>query len=858
MKLSSFFKYTTILNPRSLAGTGFLSVLLSIIVLSGTVGSLWIFEKIKQKEATLASIRQNYTDANRVMLRKDVQQVIDYIHYKRDTTESRMRISLREHVLTAYTLASHIYSMNRGTKSVEDIGKQIRETLRPIRWDNSLGYYFIISENCTLLLNALNPELENLTIQDVLGSEFRYTVKEMQQLVKTTDSGFYRYAWSKPGQEGTRHTKLAYLKRFQPLEWVIGGGAYLEDMEATIQDEILTRISQMKFPNNQYIFVIRYDGLILSHPMPQYHKKFLFDNEHHREYKEIRELINVSKQENGGFVTYEWEKPGTGVLTPKMTYGASIHDWEWVIGTGVYLDDLQNVIDTESRLFNDQLKNEIFLLILSLLACLACSVIAGFFMTRRLQSGLSAFTDFLQKAADKDIKIDRSRLAFYEFEVLGDLTNQMVEDRIQKEQALTKSITETRQLQRLLQNITDSMPSALITVDREMKVLQWNTEAERITGISSASAKDRLLNDIYPLTPREHELILQTLTTSLPCFETRLQKKQETGVSYEDITIYPLVFDTLEGAVIRIDSTTDKVRLEEMMIQSEKMLSVGGLAAGMAHEINNPLAGIMGNLHVLENRLMKDLPANRKAAEESNVSLKDFQDYLKRRNVQTTIDSIRKAGIRAATIVSDMLSFSRQSNSAFSRCSVPELLDKTVELASTDYDLKNRFDFRNIRIIRQYDADLPPVMCESSKLQQVFLNILTNGAQAMATMGQGHAPIFHLRIRNQSPDCIIEIEDNGPGMEKEVAKRIFEPFFTTKEVGLGTGLGLSVSYFIVVDHHKGSLSVSSTPGKGTCFLIRLPIVQPDHPGILAAGTGTPQAPPSGRPDLRPDETEAVS
>ena len=157
-----------------------------------------------------------------------------------------------------------------------------------------------------------------------------------------------------------------------------------------------------------------------------------------------------------------------------------------------------------------------------------------------------------------------------------------------------------------------------------------------------------------------------------------------------------------------------------------------------------------------------------------------------------------------------------------------ELLDQSVNLAGSDYDLKKNYDFRQIEIVREYEADVPSVPCESSKIQQVLLNILRNGAEAMQeVMDKDNRinPCFVLRLKHEKEAgwIRIEIEDNGPGMEESIRKRIFEPFFTTKPTDQGTGLGLSVSYFIITETHEGEMSVNSAPGKGTTFIIRLPI-----------------------------------
>lgn len=267
-----------------------------------------------------------------------------------------------------------------------------------------------------------------------------------------------------------------------------------------------------------------------------------------------------------------------------------------------------------------------------------------------------------------------------------------------------------------------------------------------------------------------------------------------------------------------MDDVSEKVRMEELMVQSAKMLSVGGLAAGMAHEINNPLAGILQSMQVVRTRIAPDFPANRALSDELGFSMEQLWEYLERRGCLRMLDSIQDSGRRAARIVENMLSFSRKGLGKKLPVDMAALLDRTVELAVNEHELH----FHDIEIVREYASDMPPVSCEESKIQQVFYNLLRNGAQAMAA-AKTASPRFVLRVTLQGKMACIEIEDNGPGMPEGRRKRIFEPFFTTKNVGEGTGLGLSVSYFIVVENHGGTLEVDSAPGQGALFIIRLPV-----------------------------------
>lgn len=276
-------------------------------------------------------------------------------------------------------------------------------------------------------------------------------------------------------------------------------------------------------------------------------------------------------------------------------------------------------------------------------------------------------------------------------------------------------------------------------------------------------------------------------------------------------------------AVVR--DINERKKTQEMMVQSEKMLSVGGLAAGMAHEINNPLAGMMQTADVMSKRLTSiDIPANMRAAEEIGIHMDDIKTFMEKRGILRMIKTINESGTRMAAIVNNMLSFARKSDTRTSSHSLAELLDRTLELAATEFDLKKHYDFKTIEIKKEYDDTLPPVPCERAKIQQVLLNILRNGAQAMQE-NQTQNPLFIVRTRfeKEQKTISVEIKDNGPGMDEETRKRVFEPFYTTKPVGVGTGLGLSVSYFIITENHGGELSVESAPDSGAKFTIRLPI-----------------------------------
>lgn len=435
-------------------------------------------------------------------------------------------------------------------------------------------------------------------------------------------------------------------------------------------------------------------------------------------------------------------------------------------------------------------------------------------------------------------ELDQSIKGYWDDE-LGELAQTFIEmrDNIkEKIEELNKEVIEhkraeddLRNLRNYLSNIIDSMPSVLIGVDIEGKITQWNKMAEENTHLMATDVRGKPLADVFPRMASQSRTISKSIRTRQVKQEKKRAWLSENGICYEDITIYPLITNGVDGAIIRVDDVTNNVQMEEVMIQSEKMLSVGGLAAGMAHEINNPLAGMMQTANVMSERLSNiETPANIRAAEEIGVDINDVAAFAEKRGILRMITTINDSGCRIAEIVDNMLSFSRKTDDSVSSHNPVELIDKILELAATDYDLKKQYDFKAIEIVKEYEPDLPLIRCEGAKIQQVLLNILRNGAQAMQGDEGGETkdkPRFILRLKHERPTSSlrIEIEDNGPGMDEKTRKRVFEPFFTTKPVGIGTGLGLSVSYFIITENHQGTLDVISKPGKGTTFVISLPL-----------------------------------
>jgi signal transduction histidine kinase len=406
---------------------------------------------------------------------------------------------------------------------------------------------------------------------------------------------------------------------------------------------------------------------------------------------------------------------------------------------------------------------------------------------------------------------------FKEFEELAGGFTSMAQAIKTREEAL-------RGGRRRLLALVDAMPSFLASTGPDGLIDLWNAEAEKLTRVKAGTARGQHFEDavpqLTPVLPALHQA--QVMGIAVKWEQLRAGFGEDERIL--DVLVYPLGDG---GVVVRIDDVTDRCRMEEVMVHSEKMMTVGGLAAGMAHEINNPLGGIVMSAQNLERRLSPAVPGNQKAAAEAGVDLAAVHAYLQKRGVLEQVANIRELGSRAAKIISHMLGFARRSHSGFLPVAIEEVIERALELTANDYELKKALDFRKVAVHRDLDPELPTIPANRNQIEQVLLNLFKNAGQAMAETAAKRAPELWIRAWRAPDELVVEVRDNGPGMEDKVRERIFEPFFTTKEVGQGTGLGLSVSYYIVTTMHKGSIVARSAPGQGTAFIVSLPLKRED-------------------------------
>jgi two-component system NtrC family sensor kinase len=374
--------------------------------------------------------------------------------------------------------------------------------------------------------------------------------------------------------------------------------------------------------------------------------------------------------------------------------------------------------------------------------------------------------------------------------------------------ATLRDITEPKRAQETLarsearyRHLVESASDAIVTLDANGRFTTVNHAAENISGYKREELVGQWFAPMLPDDdlPKALAHFQQALAGETGLFESQFYRKDG------EVRTISITYSTPqkdEEVLCLIRDVTDQKMLQEQLIQSEKMSAIGQLVSGVAHELNNPLAGIsaFAQLLLAEKRFPPDQ--------------------------RTAAETIYSEARRASRIVQNLLTFARQHKAEKVPTAINQVLDDTLELRG--YELR----VRGIDVRREYDESLSDTMADAHQLQQVFLNLITNAEQAMEQR-DGHHHRLTVRTRRSGESIRIEIEDTGAGIPPNLIERIFNPFFTTKPTGSGTGLGLSISLGIVREH-EGRIWAENPPQTGARFVVEIPVTEARASGEHAA------------------------
>jgi signal transduction histidine kinase/CheY-like chemotaxis protein/nitrogen-specific signal transduction histidine kinase len=429
-------------SKNSLRFTLLLSLLCLTLFTVGTVGSIWIQQEYAKFETESQALRASFLVEQKKRIKQEVDRVTAYIDYQRSTTETALKLQIKKRVDQAWSLANALYQRYHTQKSAAEIQGMIREALRELRFSQGRGYYFIYELGGTNVLLPFSPQLEGTNLWDLKDSKGLYTIRRFNDIIVDQGAGYLRWHWYKPGETKRMSEKIGYSRRFAPYNWFIGTGEYIEDMEQEIQAQTLAWINSIRFGQDGYIFVYDYQANTLAHYKAENIGVNQWSFRDVNGIAVLQQLIEECQKNGSTYLNYQSTiRPTTGKAGRKMAYARSVDAWQWIVGSGVYLDKLDSLLAEKRDALNQKIRHNLFVITALLVTLFSALLIISRMIVGRIGANLQKFTLFFEQAATGNAPIDERKVHFSEFRKLAHTANCMVNQR-QKAEAEVSELQE--------------------------------------------------------------------------------------------------------------------------------------------------------------------------------------------------------------------------------------------------------------------------------------------------------------------------------------------------------------------------------------------------------------------------------
>ncbi|WED22912.1 cache domain-containing protein [Vibrio sp. JC009] len=542
-KLLSFIKYT----PMILIGLATAAIIANMF-----------HDNRKEAVENLESLHTDYTQREKTRVQLEVESVYQQLVYEKARTELELKKQIKQRVYEAHTIASNIYQNNKD-KSEAEITKQITDALRYIRFNDNRGYYFIYKMDGTNVLLPHLSEREGTSLWDMQDSRGSYIIHDLASVVKNKGEGYHRWWFFKPQDLEQDLEKIGFVKYFEPLDWFIGTGEYIRDFEKDTQKRLLSWISEIRFGESGYVFVVDTDANILAHPDPEIRGTQGFNLHDSRNKFYVREIIETA-MDGGGFVNYEATFVPEGVeRRDKVSYTRLLKPWNWVLGSGFYESEVESYLAAKEREIADQNDAELVKLILFSFLIASVMFVCAAYISGRLSTRFKKFQaqinhDFSELTASKN---QMQYMAL--FDSLTDLPN-----RVQFTQTTRKHVQEAESSGRLV-------AIALLDIDNFKEI-------NDIYGFAFGDKLLQLISRHFKTVTEQHDIVSRHAGDQFIFCFSELVKKSELQ---DKLDILRQIFSekfTIDDKSISVSCTMGVVTYPEGGITAEELISNADIA----------------------------------------------------------------------------------------------------------------------------------------------------------------------------------------------------------------------------------------------------------------------------------------
>ncbi|MFZ2974230.1 MAG: cache domain-containing protein [Ferribacterium limneticum] len=793
-------------NEKSVPRIHLIGSIAMVLFLTVALAAFFTWQNLSERRDSFARIEQDVTAQLKGRVTAEMDRSLEYIEFARSRSETALRQSLVQQVDTAFQIAQAIYDRESPRRPAAEVKRLIIEALRPVRFYEGRGYYFIDDMNGQFILLPTAPQLEGKTVLDNQDDTGHFIMRGLIEAAGKPDGqGFSRYRWYSPDDPKKMSDKLAYVRRFAPYDWLIGTGDYTYKWDQLQQQEALERLRSVRFGATGYIALLDREGRPLISPVKRSQEGLPVSAVEPVERAALATMLD-SANRGGGFINYEWPHPESGKLATKTAQVRRIEPWGWVVIATVFNDEFQSALDAETKVFEEGASQRLLTLLLVIVGALGIAL-AGSLLFSRWSKRLFANYHEQNLAQQSALQASEQKLA----------------------------------------TILDSVEAYIYIKDPDYRYLYANRPVRdlfgkpmaEIVGHDDAAFFDQKTADNIRANDRrvlEHgeRVAAEEVNTSRDGTVTSAYASVKLPLRDADGKIYALCgisTDVTARKQNEIELEQYRHHLEALVSSRTEELAEAKDAAeaasrakstflaNMSHEIRTPMNAILGLAHLL-----------RKGASEPKAI-----DQLGK-----LTDSAR----HLLGIINNILDFSKIEAGKFA-LNVADFSPAKVVEQSLGM-LAERAAAKGLQLVGEIDPAVPAMVSgDPMRLQQCLLNYLGNAIKFSAS---GTISV-RASLSEDTGDAVLlrlAVTDQGVGISAEQCATLFSPFTqaddtTTRRFG-GTGLGLAISRQLA-HMMDGEVGVDSQPGVGSTFWLtaRLPRAA-SHPVPMAPADATPVMP----------------
>jgi len=765
---------------------------------------------VKNGHKDLENFKKIIFEKHKEELKNLTDTVWSIVHTKYNQSKlENVGILLKKRSLEFKSNLTKFYNNNKNKMSEDELKSAMISHINIYRYNNGTGYFWVNDFTPKMITHPILPELNNRHLENYKDSNGIYVFNEMVDIARAENSGITQYMWLNPKSKKIEK-KISYIFKFEPFNWIIGTGEYYSVLKQRLQDEVFELINKVRYSHKNYFFVSNYHNVLLSHPTLQ--------GENFSKTRDkkgnliIPPMVKIAREKGEGFYSYWWEKNNTdNNIYEKLSFVKNFPDWKLIIGTGVYIDDIEAEVAKRKEVLIKQLRDVISSTKLGKTGYLYIFNHEGkmlihpnenlnnnrnFYKIQTPITGTLIYDDLVNASKTKNKSLN------YKWDKPSDKGN-YIYDKISWVEYIPQldwyigSSVYTEEFKDSANHIRDFVIFTALV----------------ILALSLLYSFLFFKNLLLPITVLS-KLVLKVSKGDYSTRYTLNHKNDEVGILVDK---FNEMVNLIENRTHELEdsnkelkqSISDLKKTQKKLIEVEKMAGLGGLVAGVAHEINTPVGiGLTGVTHLLDitDNILKDYKSD-------NISQEEFEEYL-------------HSSKNLANIINVNINKTAHLIRSFKQIAVDQTSEEKREFNLAEYidevllNIHNDLKKTNLSVIISCEKNMlinsyPGAY--SQILSHLILNTIRHGYD---TKAQGKIFIDILKNKNT---LTIYYKDEGKGISNENLSKIFEPFFTTNRENGGMGLGLNIIYNIITNNLKGKINCSNRKEAGVLFEIIIPL-----------------------------------